>query len=592
MKLRTIIFIPLLAGLAFADQCEEIDSIFLNVSDAVKQPACRCFLNQPASGLTEENKYEESVWIGCSGKSMPKVFRALNSLNETAVSKLLIWDSLMNILPAGMFSKILPESLDVSASSVSVFRKGALSKIGSRLKHLKLNKNIMKSIDKAIFQETLSKLQTLNLAGNQLMNINSHTFSGLTSLRMLDLSDNTIEKIEKNAFVGLENLEILHLGNNNVTIIDSSAFGGLKNLRLLDLGSNALLKLEIKNMPNLRTLLLNNNHIISMRDVLSGLPNLEALVLDRNSIENIGSEDLQGLRESPKLNSLSLVKNKLFKIESGAFVGLTSLTTLSLQDNQLAILRGSENSDISLLYPLTNLRHLFLSQNKLRRITDDLAGLTNLETLALDYNQLDQLDAEALKDMKLSKLFLNSNKLYYLPKGLFQYIDKTKLQAIDVSDNKWECICNQEWLGEWLKSVGDANMGDFPCLLKKCENGTMIISPSILTSISASWQLYLAVLITIVTLLSLVAIACLMVQENRRNYMFFTGAGGLTSLRRTPSDMVRLIPDLSFPNPVVSILSKDCAKSGKGSTTSTPPPEPPIIRPEGTERKRVRFNGV
>lgn len=135
-------------------------------------------------------------------------------------------------------------------------------------------------------------------------------------------------------------------------------------------------------------------------------------------------------------------------------------------------------------------------------------------------------------------------------------------------------------------------MGELPCLSKKCRNGTMIISPSVLPSISASWMLYLAVLFTIVTLMSLVVIGCLLVQENRRNYMFFTGAGGLTSLKRTPSDMVRLIPDLSFPNPVVSILSNDCAKSGKGSTTSTPPPEPPIIRPEGTERKRVRFNGV
>lgn len=37
---------------------------------------------------------------------MPHVFNALKALNGTVISKLWIWDSLINIIPAGMFSQV------------------------------------------------------------------------------------------------------------------------------------------------------------------------------------------------------------------------------------------------------------------------------------------------------------------------------------------------------------------------------------------------------------------------------------------------------------------------------------------------------
>lgn len=49
----------------------------------------------------------KSMWIGCSGQSMPFVFRALNSLDNTFVSLLVIWDTLLNIVPTDMFVKVI-----------------------------------------------------------------------------------------------------------------------------------------------------------------------------------------------------------------------------------------------------------------------------------------------------------------------------------------------------------------------------------------------------------------------------------------------------------------------------------------------------
>jgi hypothetical protein len=48
----------------------------------------------------------DDVWIGCTRQKMPSVFRAINALNETLISKLWIWDSLINIVPNDMFAHV------------------------------------------------------------------------------------------------------------------------------------------------------------------------------------------------------------------------------------------------------------------------------------------------------------------------------------------------------------------------------------------------------------------------------------------------------------------------------------------------------
>uniref|UniRef100_A0A915D221 Uncharacterized protein n=1 Tax=Ditylenchus dipsaci TaxID=166011 RepID=A0A915D221_9BILA len=572
MRVFVWLFFILFFVESYANHCEEIDSIFLNVtSETGHVPACRCYLNQHSSlleAIKEVRLGDESfIWIGCSGQNMPSVFRALNSLNETFVSRLFIWDSLINILPTDMFSKVFPRSLIVESSSVSVFRKGAFSKIGNYLKELKLSKNIVKSIDATMFEgiseltsldvsdnkistlsahcfDTLSKLESLSLSGNHLAEIPDSTFKGLTSLKSLDLSNNKLKHIGRDSFHGLQKLEVLTLHSNNLDDIHPLAFEELINLKVLDLGNNTLAKIEIKNMPKLRRFLLNNNSIESLEDVfMKDLPSLEIVSFDHNSIKSIGKDDFQGLISSNRLSSLSLARNHITLVNGDAFASLDSLNTLSLQNNQLTNLTDPTTpGQPPYLRPLSSLRNLFLSHNQLQQVNKELHGLIGLKVLALDHNQIYKIEPEAFKDLPIQKLFLESNKLYYLPEKIFDSFNKEKLQAIDVSNNSWICIWDREWLGNWLQSIGDANLGDLACLSRQNKEEKEDYVGGDGETESSSWMIYLASLLSVVTIISLAAIGYLLVQENRRNRLLFN------KLRRVPSDMVRLIPEnLSFP---------------------------------------------
>jgi hypothetical protein len=147
---------------------------------------------------------------------MPAVFRALSALNGTSVSHLIIWDSSMSILPADMFSKVNPSSLVIESSAASVIRNGTFSRIGPHLHHLRLSKNILKSVDK-------------------------WTFSGLSELQSLDLADNKIGALgQRGLFDSLGMLETLSLKNNHISRIADGAFSGLSSLKHLDLSGNHL----------------------------------------------------------------------------------------------------------------------------------------------------------------------------------------------------------------------------------------------------------------------------------------------------------------------------------------------------------------
>lgn len=47
------------------------------------------------------------ITIGCTRQNMPSIFKALNAINETPVDKIEIWNSLLNIVPTEIFSKVI-----------------------------------------------------------------------------------------------------------------------------------------------------------------------------------------------------------------------------------------------------------------------------------------------------------------------------------------------------------------------------------------------------------------------------------------------------------------------------------------------------
>ncbi|KAG8198932.1 hypothetical protein JTE90_015139 [Oedothorax gibbosus] len=127
-----------------------------------------------------------------------------------------------------------------------------------------------------------------------------------------DLRFNKIREITKGTFKNLENLNTLLLNNNHLTKIDNDAF---------------------KALPELRYLYLYKNRIKSIgADAFKGLHKLEQLYIHFNKIEKINPETFDDL---PSLERLFLHHNRLSKIPYDAFKKLNSLKRLRLDSNAL-----------------------------------------------------------------------------------------------------------------------------------------------------------------------------------------------------------------------------------------------------------------
>uniref|UniRef100_A0A7E4UXX0 LRRCT domain-containing protein n=1 Tax=Panagrellus redivivus TaxID=6233 RepID=A0A7E4UXX0_PANRE len=575
-----LIFVALFVAFAKAiptvDVCEKIENVFLTVpdpEDSSDQPPCRCLPEEMGAMRTSRPFKEEGdgIWIGCTRQYMPSVFRALNALNETLISHLWIWNSVINIVPSDMFAKVRPRTLTLENSRVGVFRRGVFDNIGHRLKNLYLKNNILKSIEPNTF-DSLTGLETLDLTGNKLTEIRARdierltfletlmlsdnqinyiepgAFKSLTGLKTLNLANNKLTNITKHTFQGLNNLEVLSIQGNALLTIDWDAFIHMKRLRTLDLGTNQLSRIVLRGLDNLQRLYINNNHIKSLQNVtLRDLPDLSVLSIDRNQISRINDNDLSALSQSSRLASLSFANNNISVIEGQAFEHVHELTVLSLQNNELSSLtsylpsKTGEYTKAPFLKPLKKLRILNLSHNKITAIeSDELNTLSNLKELILDNNMISKINPGAFNGLRVSKFFINNNRLYYLPDDLFESWSVEDLEAVDISDNPWECICGSEWIGPWLDSLGDRNVpsGDLGCLVIRCDNDPE--EPEDARSFATT---IIATCLAFAVFALLIGIGVLYVQQNCIHTV---------PIKRCPSDMVQLIPameSLSYPNP-------------------------------------------
>uniref|UniRef100_A0A915DDW2 Leucine-rich repeat-containing protein 15 n=1 Tax=Ditylenchus dipsaci TaxID=166011 RepID=A0A915DDW2_9BILA len=558
------------------DPCAKIEESFQKATtEPGAEPACRCLPHGfEAFGvqdhiLLSQDPQNNGIWIGCTQQSMPAVFRALNSLNETiSISQMWIWNSLFSILPNNLFANVRPNTLAIENSAVSVFRKGAFSNM-KHLKNLRLKNNILKTIESKTFSDLdslhsldlsgnklmalkqghfdeLRQLETLMLSGNQIVSIQDGTFNSLTNVKTLNLENNRLVNITKNTFRGLTNLEVLNLNGNQIAWIDNDAFSEMRHLRNLDLGSNQISELQISNLPALKRLYINKNRVQSLQRVaLKELTGLSLLNVDRNKITKVEQQDLSCLHKSP-LISLSLAENNITGLECGAFDALPHLTVLSLQHNLLSTLSctlvGPQGSALiqSILRPLQKLRNLFLSNNLIEIVENgDLNILTSLKSLSLDHNKITKIRRNALKGLgNLTSLFLNTNHLYYLPEGVFDSLNAEKMKSVDLSDNPWECVCEKEWIGKWLTKLATGCKNEVD--LKVVEDVPEEPDHSL-------WITIIASILAVVALVFLVIASYVYMQSN---------CYPPVPLKNMPQDMMRLIPSqeslLSFPNPIAT----------------------------------------
>ncbi|XP_067120052.1 toll-like receptor 4 [Centruroides vittatus] len=211
-------------------------------------------------------------------------------------------------------------------------------------------------------------------------------FPSIPKLRILRFPYNEIRHIESRAFLTLPNLEQLDLKGNPLSGFPSAIFF---------LPRLSLLNFDFISPPG-------NFFVLRVKDV----PSTTRL----KSVLNMEGTPLQYLPDdsfAPFYPSILKLKNcKIGKIYSGAFRGLTGLTTLNLSANSIIHLDAKTFQD------LKNLSILILNNNRIESVGEYL------------FHSLP----------KLSVLDLSGNQIKQLPFGIFRNLNQ--LQHIDLSHNK------------------------------------------------------------------------------------------------------------------------------------------------------------
>lgn len=126
----------------------------------------------------------------------------------------------------------------------------------------------------------------IDLSGNDLGEVQSHSFIGMTNLSFLFLNNSNIHVLGNRSFAGLSDLKSLYLDHNYIEELQSDMFAGVTTLTALYLDHNEISYIEsgvFDHLASLTTLTLSDNNLKQMNDYLSHLAfNIRQLTMFSN----------------------------------------------------------------------------------------------------------------------------------------------------------------------------------------------------------------------------------------------------------------------------------------------------------------------
>lgn len=309
------------------------------------------------------------------------------------------------------------------------------------LRVLDLSGNQLNEDMASVLLSNLSSLESLSMARNVIMRLDSSVFTNLTQLLELNLERNYIFEIDQ-AFEGLQRLQRLNIAYNYMTcIVDFN----LTQLRVLNVSYNIIewfLALESDDLFELEVLDLSHNQLLFF-PVLPRQSKLHSLLLKDNkmsfyqllpngtSLENVtvqfllidgNSTNITTVRlwdevcysNLSSLRLLDMSQNQFWYLPKGFLAKMPALTHLKLNQNCLETFQLSERD------PLAMLTDLDLSQNLLMELWEDVGAGPTLPSLQL-FN-------------------LSTNMLQALPAGIFTHTKQ--ITTVDLSYNRLD-LCPQ-----------------------------------------------------------------------------------------------------------------------------------------------------
>lgn len=390
------------------------------------------------------------------------------------------------------------------------------------LEQLSLDDDGIIRVDRDAFMD-LKHLIKLQISRNSILNVSvvADTLQQVSrSIEKLVLVHNKWASIPPNMFDGLQgsNISLIDLSFNNlISFNGTQLFKRIPRVKSLFLDQNPISQngLEFTNMKELFKLSLQNTYLPVVPGFCdefgrSSLPRLRSLYLDHTSIKSVSEKDFSCL---PYLWKLSLSFTDLNAIHNNTFARLPVLKILILQNlvrlrrlDYLALNsssldkfqfgssnfkfdnKGRYNNDLfkfasnitdlelfnneisdgttlkTLVWHLVRLKILNLQGcglNYLQRGTFD--RMPDLRKIILKGNNLNGWDPAMFSKLSnLRKLYLSGNNIAVVNRSSLDFINKTSLRLIDLSNNPFSCSCQQLWFRDWLKATKDLEVPSYP----------------------------------------------------------------------------------------------------------------------------------
>lgn len=303
-----------------------------------------------------------------------------------------------------------------------------------RAEQIHLNENKIFSIPSGIFRNC-DRLVTLTLSSNEIEDINRNAFVFISRLTSLSLSSNKIQRMNSDVFAPLTSMIMLYLDNNHIETVDTRWFRTMTNLIVLDMNDNNITTWDsniLQNNAKLQILFLSGNRIKTLHgNTFTNLPTLSFLSIG-GLIEEIPTFNGMGM-----LRSLTLSNNVITRVSAGSFRHMTNLTQLLLENNLI------ETVDFALrdYNHLSRLETLSLMDNRITTLQDNaFSSLVSLNVLNLARNEINVLRANSIRPIitQLNLLDVQDNQIERIERELFVNVTRVVFRAngnICINDN-------------------------------------------------------------------------------------------------------------------------------------------------------------
>uniref|UniRef100_H0WNU9 Leucine rich repeats and immunoglobulin like domains 2 n=1 Tax=Otolemur garnettii TaxID=30611 RepID=H0WNU9_OTOGA len=313
------------------------------------------------------------------------------------------------------------ENLDLSSNIISEIKTSSFPRM--QLKYLNLSNNRITTLEAGCFDNLSSSLLVVKLNRNRISMIPPKIFK-LPHLQFLELKRNRIKIVEGLTFQGLDSLRSLKMQRNGISKLKDGAFFGLNNMEELGLLERSL----------------SGTFQCEMARVV-------ALIIQRYIMESEFEpiyDNFLSFCVFPIFSDLSY--NQLTRLDESAFVGLSLLEKLNLGDNRVTHIADG------VFRFLSNLQALDLRNNEISWAIEDaseaFAGLTSLTKLILQGNQIKSITKKAFIGLEsLEHLDLNNNAIMSIQENAFS---QTHLKELILNTSSLLCDCHLKWLLQWL----------------------------------------------------------------------------------------------------------------------------------------------